>query len=135
MIPPVALHLDLGDCILLAIWCLGLVWTWVDSERRLGRTLERVGFVLFALIPVAGPLLYVLERPAETVRQRRDRRRRTELLVHEHTTSHTQDGNLDVAPARHAPERRKSGDEKPSSPDRRRRTRFGTGSGHVPARV
>ncbi len=60
---------------LLVLWLLGLCWTWIDSRRRLGRTLGRIAIATLGIVPIAGPLLYALLRPTEPLSRRKERAR------------------------------------------------------------
>ncbi len=69
-----------GNWLFDLVWAIGMCWTWVDSRRRLGRTVGRLAIALLGVVPILGPLLYALLRPAETVRERRERARRRRLM-------------------------------------------------------
>ena len=65
---------------LLVCWLIGMCWTWIDSRRRLGRTVGRIALAMLGVVPIAGPLLYVLLRPNELLIRRRERARMKDAL-------------------------------------------------------
>jgi hypothetical protein len=61
-------------------WLLGWLWVRIDAHRRLAGTFAGSAATLMAALPIAGPVLYLLIRPPETVLQRRSRTSIRQLL-------------------------------------------------------
>jgi hypothetical protein len=78
---------DLWSASLLLLWVAGAVLTAVDARLRFANaSTRRLWAVLAVLLPIAGPALYLVVRPAHTLAERRLRRRRLlylELVAHE----------------------------------------------------
>jgi len=78
---------DLWSASLLLLWIAGGFHTAVDARRRYANaSARRLWAALALLLPIAGPALYLVVRPGETLAERRLRRRRLlylELAVRE----------------------------------------------------
>lgn len=63
------------DVLLLTVWAGSVSWIHHDARLRLRtRAQQRLAFAGALALPLAGPLLYLLLRPAETLGDRRERR-------------------------------------------------------------
>jgi hypothetical protein len=72
---------DLWSASLLLLWIAGAFHTAVDARRRFANGSPRWFWAVVALLlPIAGPGLYLVVRPAETLVERRLRRRRVLYL-------------------------------------------------------
>jgi hypothetical protein len=68
---------DLWSASLLLLWVAGAFHTAVDARRRFANgSTRRLWASLAVLLPIAGPALYLVVRPAETLAERRLRRHR-----------------------------------------------------------
>jgi hypothetical protein len=77
---------DLWSASFLLLWIAGAFHTAVDARRRFANTSPRWFWAVVALVPIGGPCLYLVVRPAETLAERRLRRRRLlylELVAHD----------------------------------------------------
>jgi hypothetical protein len=76
-----ALLTDLWSVSLLLLWIAGAFHTAADARRRFASaSARRLWAVLALLMPIVGPALYLVVRPAETLTERRLRRRRSLYL-------------------------------------------------------
>ena len=72
---------DLWSSSLVLLWIAGTVHTAVDARLRFANASPRKLWPAIAmLLPLAGPALYLVVRPAETLAERRLRRRRLRYL-------------------------------------------------------
>jgi hypothetical protein len=68
---------DLWSASLLLLWAVGAFHTTVNARRRFANaSTRRVWAAVAVLVPLAGHGAYLLVRPAETLAERRLRRRR-----------------------------------------------------------
>jgi hypothetical protein len=93
---------QLWSASLLLLWFAGAFHTAVDARRRFAHASPRWFWAVVALLlPIGGPALYLVVRPAETLAERRLRRRRSlylELVAH--------DAGVEQEVVEPAPERR-----------------------------
>jgi Phospholipase_D-nuclease N-terminal len=68
---------DLWSASLLLLWVVGAFHTAVDARRRFANaSTRRLWAAVAVVLPLAGPGVYLVVRPAETLAERRLRRRR-----------------------------------------------------------
>lgn len=70
----------IGVMPLALFWLLAWSWVGVDARRRLRRGPGRWAGSALGAVPIAGPLLYILLRPRDTILERSGRTRLCELL-------------------------------------------------------
>lgn len=69
--------------LLVAFWVGIIVWTWRDIRHRSSDIFAALLATLLAVIPIFGPLLYLLLRPRETLAEQYDRALEEEALLRE----------------------------------------------------